>query len=173
MPDKIPEFSFRPVALAEGESDLPFLCDLYASTRQEELAQTGWSQGQIDDFLRQQFEAQHKHYMEHFGSAEFDLILGGDGAPIGRFYLDEWDREFRIIDIALRPESRGRGIGGAILRDLVERAFALGKAVSIHVESYNPAMRLYERLGFRKVEDQGVYHLMELSPPGTAEESAA
>ena len=151
---------FRPIT----DSDLEFLCELYATTRRDEMAVTGWPQEQIEAFLRQQFEAQHIHYSTHFSDADFDLILTEDGEPVGRLYLEERDDEFRIIDIALLPAFRGQGIGGRLLQDILDRAFAVSKAVRIHVEHSNPAMKLYQRLGFLKVEEQGVYHLMEVKP---------
>ena len=151
---------FRPTT----DSDLEFLCELYASTRRDEMAVTGWLPEQIEEFLRQQFEAQHIHYSAHFADADFDLILTEDGEPVGRLYLEERDDEFRIIDIALLPTYRGQGIGSRILRDIMDKAFAADKSVRIHVESNNPAMNLYKRLGFRKTDDYGVYHLMEVVP---------
>ena len=146
---------------------------MYASTRQEELAVTGWPQAEIDAFLGQQFEAQHRYYMAHFGDADYDVILGEGKEAIGRLYLDERDDEWRIIDIALLPAWRGQGIGGQIVQDVIDAAQADGKAVRIHVERVNPAMHLYQRLGFMKVEEQGVYHLMEILPPGKRNENAA
>ncbi len=158
-------YSYRP-AIFEGEAnDLNFLRELYASTRREEMAPSGWPQEQIEAFLLQQFEAQHTFYVENFASTDFDLILSEKKEPIGRLYLDERDEEFRIIDIALLPEARGKGIGGKILQSILDRAFEAGKAVRIHVEQFNPAMKLYLRLGFKLVEEQGVYHLMEALPP--------
>jgi ribosomal protein S18 acetylase RimI-like enzyme len=67
----------------------------------------------------------------------------------------------RIVDIALLPRYRNGGIGTAILRDILAEAATAGKPVRIHVEKFNPAMRWYERVGFRAIEDQGVYVLME------------
>lgn len=128
------------------------------------MAPSGWPAEKIESFLVQQFEAQHVYYQEHFASSNFDLIISEAGTPIGRLYLDERDVEFRIVDIALLPECRGQGIGGAVLSRVIERAFEVDKAVTIHVEQYNPAMRLYQRLGFEMVEEQGVYHLMQLKP---------
>jgi ribosomal protein S18 acetylase RimI-like enzyme len=160
-----PAFSFRPIHFAESEGDLPFLRELYASTRENEIAQAGWPKAQGDAFLLQQFEAQHRHYIAHYPRAKFDLILGGQGEPIGRLYLEEMDDEFRIIDISLRPESCGQGIGSQILQNILDQASAAGKAVRIHVEQSNPAMRLYGRLGFQKIEERGIYHLMEVAPP--------
>ncbi len=155
---------FRPAQFTGDETDLPFLLKLYAESRQQEVAQTGWAQDQIDAFLKQQFEAQHTYYLEQFTCASFDIILDNSGAPIGRLYLEEREDEFRIIDITLLYAQCGQGIGGKLIEDVIDKAAALGKAVRIHVEHTNRAMHLYKRLGFRMIEDQGIYHLMELTP---------
>jgi ribosomal protein S18 acetylase RimI-like enzyme len=76
------------------------------------------------------------------------------------------ESEIRIVDIALLPDYRGNGIGTALLRDLFSEADAAGKTVTIHVERFNPALRLYERLGFALAEDKGVYLFLE-RPPAT------
>lgn len=140
-------------------SDRPFLSALYASTRAEELAQTGWPEERQRDFLEQQFAAQHDHYQRHYTQADF-LIIERDAKPIGRLYLARWAGEHRIVDIALSPEARAKGLGTALLGDLIDEATALGCSVSIHVERMNPALSLYRRLGFRLVEDKGVYLLL-------------
>ena len=150
------EVSFRPIT----DADLPFLARLYASTREEELAATGWTAEQKAAFLGFQFEAQHRHYMEHYAGSRFDLVLAG-GVPAGRLYVADRREEVRLIDIALLPEHRGRGLGTRLLRDLQAAAGAAGKPLTIHVERFNPALALYQRLGFRSVEENGPYFLME------------
>lgn len=71
------------------------------------------------------------------------------------------------MDIALLPPHRGRGVGSALLAALTAEAEAAGKPLTIHVERFNPALRLYQRLGFAAVEDKGVYLLLRWSPtPG-------
>jgi ribosomal protein S18 acetylase RimI-like enzyme len=151
---------FRPLAA----TDYDFIEALYLSTRAEELALSGWPEAERTAFLAQQHRAQHHHYLTYYPHAE-RLILERDGAAIGRLYVDAWTRELRIVDISLMPGARGQGIGGALLRDVIEWAAADGKGVSIHVEKVNPAKRLYERLGFVVVEDKGVYDLMEVGTP--------
>lgn len=148
-----------------GDEDLAFLSKLYASTRRDELAPTGWSDDQKRLFLAQQFAAQHSHYTQHYAGAE-RLVITVGGGPIGRLYLARWQDEHRIVDVALMPEACGRGYGTAILGDAADEAFAAGKRASIHVEKNNPAKRLYLRLGFTVVEDKGVYDLMAAFPPG-------
>ena len=156
------DVTLRPIT----DEDLGFLRDLYASTREEELAQaTDWSPEQKRAFLTQQFEAQHHHYRTYYTGASFDLVVG-DGRPIGRLYVSRWEREIRVIDIAMVPAARGHGIGSALLRELLDEAAQTGRCVSIHVERFNPAQRLYRRLGFRAVDDTGPYLLMEWRPAG-------
>lgn len=139
--------------------------DVYASVREEELRQVDWDDGTKRAFVEQQFNAQDHHYKTHYTDTSYDLIVVG-GEPAGRLYVARWEREIRIVDIALLPAFRGRGLGGALLGALIEEADDAGKALSIHVEHTNRARGLYERLGFRPVGDEGVYVLMERAPAG-------
>jgi len=151
--------SLRPIT----DADLPLLLRIYASTRTGELAPLPWSEEQKQAFLRMQFEAQHRHYQSHYAGDRFDLLLLA-GTPIGRLYVGRWPSQICVIDIALLPEYRGRGIGTRLLRELIAEAQAQGKNVSMHVEKNNPARNLYLRLGFVKHEDAGVYDLMVRAP---------
>lgn len=147
------------------EADSAILAEIYASTRRDELAQAPWSEEQKEDFLQQQFAYQHSHYQQHFSNASFDLLLK-DGQTIGRLYVDRRDDAINIVDIALLPSYRGAGIGTSILQELIAetRARTEGRSLFIHVEKMNPAMSLYRRLGFNKIEDREVYDLMEWLP---------
>ena len=151
--------AYRPAA----DGDLDFLALVYASTRLEEVAQSGWPLETQRRFLAHQFDAQHRHYRQHYPAAEW-LVIERDGAAIGRLYVEEWPDQIRLIDIALLPDHRGGGSGGAILRDLMDMAAAADKPLTIHVEKNNPAMRLYRRLGFAPIDEHGVYDLMEWRP---------
>jgi GNAT superfamily N-acetyltransferase len=146
------------------KEDFDFLLRLYASTRAEELATiVDWTDEQKDWFVRQQFQAQHAYYHEHYVGAKFDVVLV-DGVPAGRLYIHRREREIRLMDITMVPEFRGRGLGSILLRELMDEAETAGKPLTIHVEKYNPAMRLYQRLGFVSVADRGVYDLLEWRP---------
>jgi ribosomal protein S18 acetylase RimI-like enzyme len=144
--------TFRPIT----EQDLDFLSRVYASTRKEELALTDWSDGQKHDFLKMQFNAQHTYYQEHYSKADFQIILLNN-EPIGRLYLERMEKEFRLIDIALLPAYRNRGIGSSLIEDIMAEAAKENKPVRIHVEEFNPAMRLYEQM-------RGIYWFMEWVP---------
>jgi len=143
--------------------DEGFLCQVYASTRAEELTLVDWDPAQKEAFCRMQFEAQHQYYQENYQGAAFQVIVR-DGVSVGRLYVARWEDEIRIVDIALLPEHRSAGIGTLLLTDLLEEARQAGKRVSIHVEKFNRAQELYRRLGFVPVKDAGVYMLMEWTP---------
>ena len=147
----------RPVRWLE---DTPFLDAVYASTRAEELAQVPWSDEQKAAFCRMQFAAQHQHYQEHYPHADFQVIEL-QGKPIGRLYVNRGEREIRIIDIALMPDHRRSGLGTRLLRDLQGEARTSARPLTIHVEKFNPALRLYERLGFRIAADRGAYLFLQ------------
>jgi ribosomal protein S18 acetylase RimI-like enzyme len=154
---------FRP----EQQDDEAFLYALYASTRAGEMALTDWDDAQKDAFLRMQFGFQTTHYRRHYGDASFQIILL-DGRPIGRLYVHYRPRDVRLMDIALVPEHRGTGIGQWIVGNLLEEAARLHTPVTLHVEPYNRALRLYERLGFRTVEQRDMNLFMEWRPPSMA-----
>jgi GNAT superfamily N-acetyltransferase len=154
---------------------MEFLYRVYADSRAQEMALIAdWTDEQKESFLRFQFQAQHRHYQEHYPGARYDLILR-DGRPIGRLYVCDLEEEIRLMDIALLASERNRGIGSALMKELLDRAAGLGNRVSLHVEEYNPAKRLYERLGFRDVADVSFYKLMHWDPPepGTAGAASA
>ena len=122
-----------------------------------------WDDAQKEAFLRQQFDAQDAWWRENYAEASFDVILV-DAELAGRLYVHRGPSEIRIVDIALLPEHRGNGVGTRLVDDLLAEGDARGKSVTIHVERMNPALRLYERLGFALAEDKGVYLFLERSP---------
>jgi len=155
--------SLRPVLPGDEE----FLRRVYGSTREAELAQVDWDDTQKEAFVSMQFDAQRRYYAECYAGASFDVIVR-DGVPVGRLYVARWPDEIRIVDIALLPQHRGRGTGTVLLDGLFAEGAATGRPVSIHVERFNPALRLYGRLGFSMVEDRGVYLLLRWDPADAA-----
>jgi ribosomal protein S18 acetylase RimI-like enzyme len=153
---------FRPTT----PDDVPFLRRVYATTREDEMQRVPWSEDQKAAFLDMQFAAQKKHYEEFYPQCDF-LVIELEGEGIGRLYLDRGETDIEIVDIALLPEHRGRGIGRMLLDEILEEGRATGKKISIYVEHYNPARHLYDRLGFRHVDTNGVYHKMEWSVEST------
>ena len=139
---------------------MPFLRRLYVSTRWEELAITGWSQAEKLAFLESQFALQRHHYRTYYAGTDWAVLERG-GAPAGRLYVDRRTDTLHVVDVSLLPEWRGRGVGTTLMQAVCSEARSAGKSVGISVEKYNPAQRLYRRMGFREVSDEGVYWLME------------
>jgi GNAT superfamily N-acetyltransferase len=159
--------AFRP----EREADEAFLATLYASTRADEVAAFGWPAEMQAGFLDLQRRAQQAHFRRAYPNAEW-LIVEQAGRPIGRLYIEVNDEVVHGVDIALLPECRGSGVGGAVMQDLIDYGRDLGRKISVFVEHGNPAAHLYERLGFAPVpgeKQEGVYTLYVWRPEGAAE----
>lgn len=147
--------------------DEEFLFRLYASTRQEEISAWGWNQAQQEAFLRMQYMAQRRWYDVAYAGAEHRLILenkGGNDEPIGRILVQRAKGVIELVDISLLPEHRNRGIGTALLRELIEESRKSRATVRLQVLRNNEgAIRLYRRLGFAIVSEDELRYHMELS----------
>ena len=148
-----------------GPADAEVLYWIYASTREEELAVVPWDAPTKEAFLRMQFAAQDTDYHARYPDASYDLVMAGEQV-LGRLYVHRGETVWQVLDIALLPEHRGKGLGGRLMTEVLAQAGAVGKPVQIHVERFNPAQHLYDRLGFRQIDDQGVYLLLEWKPDG-------
>jgi ribosomal protein S18 acetylase RimI-like enzyme len=157
--DAGPAYALRPIT----DGDLPFLAELYASTRAEELAPVPWPPEVVRAFLQDQFRLQHQHYQTHYPDASFQLVLV-DGVPAGRRYVGRWATEICLIDIALLPDYKGLGIGRSLLAELVEESDRSGLPLGLHVEMNNPVLAWYQRLGFVQNGTHGVYLRMQREP---------
>ncbi len=146
-----------------GPDDAELLYRIYASTREDELAVVPWDAPAKEAFLRMQFAAQDTHYRAAFPDASYDLIVSGADV-LGRLYVDRGETAWQVIDLSLLPRHRGKGIGTRLLTGVLASAGAAGKPVRMHVERFNPARRLYGRLGFREIADKSVYLLLEWQP---------
>jgi GNAT superfamily N-acetyltransferase len=151
------------------DADLPALCALYASTR-EELATLPWPAAAKDAFVADQFRLQHLHYVTHYPEAHFLVLEAPDGVA-GRFYHGCGNGTASdpgldlLIDVSLMPRFRGQGIGSALLRAAIDYAASRGRGVALHVHAHNRrARQLYERLGFVAHGDAGLHVEMRRSP---------
>lgn len=146
------------------DDDDQFLLSLYAGTREQELSQVEWAEGQRESFLRWQFDLQRQEYSARFPDAAYHVILV-DERPAGRIWVGTDDMQIRLLDIALLPEFQNRGVGTALLHRLMDQAAKAGKALRHMVFMLNSdAHRFYERLGFTVIDDLGAYRHMEWRP---------
>lgn len=153
------KISLRPFSPEDPE----FLFQLYASTRREEIAPFGWPPAQQDAFLRMQFNAQRQWYAMAYAGADHQLIVI-DEKPAGRMLVLRDNTGARLVDIALLSEYRGHGVGTQLLRELISQCDKDGVPLRLQVLKNNPARRLYERLGFVTIGEDGMYYEMARKP---------
>lgn len=107
--------TLRPVT---GE-DEPFLLALYGSTREDELAQVIWGEGQKEVFVKWQFDLQRREYDARFPDAKYEVILI-DGEPAGRIWTGRDEEQIRLLDIALMSQFQKRGVGTLLVGRLID-----------------------------------------------------
>jgi ribosomal protein S18 acetylase RimI-like enzyme len=143
-----------------AEGDAGFLFEIYAGTR-DDAASVEWTAEERESFLRMQFEAQRTDYQNRFPTSQHSIILV-DGVACGRIWVDRDTNEIRLLDIALLPESRGRGTGRILLNRLIVESQDAGVPLRHSVSKANvAALRFYSRLGFEVIEEFDLYVLME------------
>ena len=154
----------QPLTLrAATPADRDFLLAVFASTRSEELAALSFAPEQTQAFLLMQFNVQQQNYDAAYPAASNSIIVLAD-QPVGRMLVDRSGAAIELIDIALLPDYRNRGIGSALIRGLMDEAAAAQKPLDLSVYMTNPARRLYERLGFAEIEQESLYVRMRWAP---------
>lgn len=143
-----PALSLRP-ALADDEA---FLFELRKATMTEHLARVGEP---ADD-------AEHRARLLHrYDTARVICI---DGAPAGLLKAHRTDTEWVVVQLQITPALQGRGIGERALRTVLRAAQADALPVTLKVLKGNPAKRLYDRLGFEIVSEDGSQFHMRRAP---------
>jgi len=156
MTESSPAISWRP----ETDADESFLFELYASTRVEELAGLNWPEPARAAFLTMQFQAQRQGYRQAFPDAEFSILLRA-GRPIGRQVVNRTAAAIHLVDLVLSPECRNQGLGSALFRQWMAEAAAAKKPVRLKVYRGGRPTTLYQRLGFVKIAEMGLYDELE------------
>jgi ribosomal protein S18 acetylase RimI-like enzyme len=155
-----PTVSLRPVTADDEE----FLFTVYAGSREQELNQVVWEEGQREQFVRWQFSMQRQEYQTRYPDARYEVILV-DGEPAGRIWVGTDSEQIRLLDIAIVPEHQNRGVGTFLLRQLMDEATQEAKPLRHMVFVLNDnASRFYERIGFHVIEDLGGYKHMQWTP---------
>ncbi len=146
------------------DDDGDFLLQVFASTREPERQAVQWEVGEWEAFIHLQYRVQKTHYEAQFPTAAHNIILCY-ARPVGRIWVNTADDEIRLLDIAILPEQRSRGIGTHLIKGLQESARIASVPLRHSVEIENPrARQLYERLGFVAISTRGLHTLMEWTP---------
>lgn len=139
-------------------ADETFLFELYCSLHPEFL-QLGLSHAQLQSLLKLQYDARESAYRLRCRAEEHQIIVYNEKRA-GRIMVSRRAEVFHLVDIALLPEFRNLGIGESLLRQFIEEAEREKASASLNVETQNPALLLYQRLGFEIVNEQNGYYLM-------------
>jgi GNAT superfamily N-acetyltransferase len=158
-----PDVCLRPA----GAEDEGFLFEVFAATRAAGLRAAGLAQEALGELLALQFRGQQAQYRAAHPDAEWSLVLL-DGVRVGYWCVERREEAIMLVDVALLPGHTGQGVGGRLLRGLVEEGDAAGLPVLAHVDKANPARRLYARLGFETRADDGVRLAIRRAPSGQA-----
>ena len=150
--------------------DAELLVNLFALSRGFDLDALGWDPSTQQQFFAQQVDAQRRSYEMRYPTST-DAIVLSDAVAVGRILVDRSGDEIVLVDLCLLPGARGRSIGAQLLADLQTEAARIGRKINLQVTTGNPAQRLYERLGFTVVADQGMYQAMEWVPVRVAMEA--
>lgn len=127
------------------------------------MAMVPWSDSQKEAFIQMQFTAQKTFYAEQFPNARHEVICC-ENEPVGRLYLDRSGDCFHILDITIADQRRSKGVGSVVLREILQEANLAKKPTKIYTETFNPSVRLFERLGFRVASVKDFQLLLEREP---------
>lgn len=161
-------FSLRAARVA----DRPFLLHLFTLDKTEELQAGHWDAALRDQIMAQQFAAHEQHYRSHCPGADHGIALAND-QPVGRLTLADQGMRLHVMDLALLPEWRGRGLGTWLIKHCQARAADLCRPLSLFCLRESRAMALYQRLGFEITNRDVLHACMEWNPapPGSMTKS--
>jgi ribosomal protein S18 acetylase RimI-like enzyme len=138
------------------------LYGVFCSAHEDQFSLLELALDEKEQLMTMQFHAQQAQYNSQYPDADYDLVLKDDMA-IGVLFAQRGPDEFVLVDITLLPQHRNSGIGAVLIRDLIRDAQSACKPLRAHVLKQNPAWRLWQRLGFRLLRDDGAYLSIEVS----------
>lgn len=143
-----PALTTVPLHIRPAEpADQAFFTELYRSTRDELLALIA-DPRYIDGIIAMQHQAQLAAYRNSYPDALYQ-VLELDGLAAGRLVTASVAGALRVVDIAVLPAMRGRGVAGEALCRLQRQAAQQGRDLTLAVRRDRAvARRLYAALGF-------------------------
>ncbi len=170
MTNALPEgIALRP----EQPRDEAFLFALFRDTALRELALMPVDDPIKESLVRMQFASQTTTYRQQFRDAHFDIVER-NGVPIGRIVVDDGQDAGCIVDFALVPKTRSKGLGTAILAAVMQRFVRMQRRVLCKVLINNePSLRMCQRIGFRQIEIIPPFLQLEWRPPEISSDSAS
>lgn len=147
----MPPYSLR----GATEGDFEFLYSLHEQTMKSYVDQTwGWDDADQRARFRAGFDPMRQK------------IIVSDGQDVGVVAVEESPRGMFIALLEITPPWQRRGIGAQVVEDIMKAGNIRGVPTRLQVLKVNPARRLYERLGFKLVEETQTHHVMEYRAEG-------
>jgi GNAT superfamily N-acetyltransferase len=131
------------------DADRSFLWSLLVATMKEYVDRTwGWDEAD-----------QQRRFQEHCPPERYRIIIVDD-EQIGAVAIEQRPVELFLASILILPQHQRKGIGTAIITDVIRQGQRLGLPVGLRVLKVNPAIQLYRRLGFVTVEETSTHCVM-------------
>ena len=131
------------------DADYDFLYDLHVATLRAYVERTwGWDEA-----------FQRAHFREHWNPSACQIVVVG-GRDAGVLQVQRRGGEIVLGNIRIAPAWQRRGLGTAIIQDILSQAQKDGLPVVLQVLKVNPAKRLYERLGFVVTDETPTHYRM-------------
>jgi ribosomal protein S18 acetylase RimI-like enzyme len=151
--------SLRPAV----SGDDGFLFSVYKAIADDEFRLAIPDENQRAALLDVQYRIRQQQYGTVYGGADSQIILL-DQSPVGRLLIHRQREAWTLVDIAILPAYQNQGIGSRVLDWTLREAASSNVPLRLHVRSASPARRLYERLGFVEIGNDGVHSAMERAP---------
>lgn len=113
---------------------------------------------------------QLQRFRDRFDPTKYHVIQV-DRCDVGALSVSEQCGEVFIADVEIDAAHRNRGLGSAVVRDVIAAAHRAGRSVALQVLTVNPARRLYERLGFCVTHQSATHIHMRCDPPSRHEDT--
>ncbi len=155
------DITLRPITPEDDE----VLFALFCSAHRHKFAPLGLPDAHLEPLLRMQFEGQRQDFARNYPDADFNLVLKA-GVVVGQWFVCRRPEHIVVIDVTFLPASR-TGMATRLVRNLLREARETGQPVRAHVETTNPARKLWLRLGLRRVGGDEAYWRLEY--PGDSE----
>ena len=144
------QMAFRPAR----RQDFDYCAKLYFAEMNEIIRQLKLNIGAQINSFRQQWEPTQVR------------IITREGADIGWLQSTTTDGELFLAQLFLDAAVQNQGIGTEVMHRLISEATRADRAVTLGVVKINPALRLYERLGFMITHEDDHKFYMRREPQG-------
>jgi len=116
------------------------------------------------EYIRKVFgwdeDLQIKLHREQYTPSNTELIVK-DSKEIGWISVFLRNDHIKIDEMYIIPQHQNKGIGSILVRKVISDAESKNLTAQLRVFKINPAVKLYERLGFQIYDEDGPFYIMK------------